>query len=122
MVQQTDSLVDGQALNLMTSGDDIALHVNPRDCEAGRPGCNANEHHVVRNSNIGGVWGAEERTGGLPLRHDVPFQLRITAGQHDFRITFEGDGSRGEFGGTGSFGLLHEGMVGPCAGWLRCVP
>jgi hypothetical protein len=115
------------ALNLVTSDGDIALHVNPRDCEEARSGCNANEHHVVRNSFLAGSWGTEERDGDLPLvsfsllsspwsvssglrfhlraacarclqRHDVPFQLRITAGQNDFRITFEGDGSRGEFG------------------------
>ena len=104
------------AVNLVTADGDIALHVNPRDCEAGHSGCMDNEHVVVRNSFLGGSWGTEERTGDLPLRHDVPFQLRITAGQSDFRITFEGDGSRGEFGGGGSFGLLHEGMECSSAG------
>ena len=110
------------ALNLVTSSGDIALHVNPRDCdgtiENGRPGedVGCGTATVVRNSLLGGSWGTEERGEPLPLLHDVPFQLRITAGPTDFRITFEGDGSRGEFGGTGSFGLIHEGMECSSAG------
>jgi hypothetical protein len=98
------------ALNFRDGNGDIALHINPRDCEEAHPGCNAGEHVVVRNSYLDGSWGTEERGGELPLRHDVMFQLRITAGRDDFRITIEGDGSRGEFGGQGSFGMIHEGM------------
>ena len=112
------------SLNLFTADGDNALHVNPRDCDA----CDANghatdahegprgsdggtsRHWVVRNSYIDGQWGEEELDGDLPLRHDVPFQLRVTADPTSFRVTFEGDGSRGQFGGTGTFGLLHEGM------------
>ena len=96
------------SVNLM-AGDDIALHVNPRDCGDGASGCGAGQRGVVRNTRAAGVWGAEERDGNLPLRHDTTFLMRITAGRTDFRITFEGEATSGEYGGTGTFGLLHEG-------------
>eukprot|EP01043_Picozoa_sp_COSAG02_P027199 COSAG02_NODE_1593_length_11778_cov_25.088792_6_plen_871_part_00 len=101
------------SVNLMTRDDDIALHVNPRDCVstgAAAGGCSLSPRgQVVRNTRVGGVWGSEERSGSLPLRHDSTFLLRITAGQTDYRITFEGESTAGEYGGTGTFGLLAEG-------------
>ena len=103
------------SLNLM-AGDDIALHVNPRDCGDGVSGCNPGERRVVRNTRAGGSWGTEETGGSLPIRHDATFLLRITAGQTDYRITFEGSGTNGEYGGTGTFGLLAEGMECSAAG------
>ena len=100
------------SVNLMTRDDDIALHVNPRDCVStgnANGGCSPGQRQVVRNTRVGGNWGAEERSGTLPLRHDSTFLLRITAGQTDYRITFEGESTAGEYGGTGTFGLLAEG-------------
>ena len=99
---------DRFSLNLV-AGDDIALHVNPRDCSADLPGCHDGERRVIRNTFSSGTWGTEETDGLLPIRHDTTFLLRITAGLTDFRITFEGDGTIGEYGGTGTFGLLAEG-------------
>eukprot|EP01048_Picozoa_sp_COSAG05_P024229 COSAG05_NODE_5601_length_1133_cov_1.170213_1_plen_207_part_10 len=93
------------------AGQEILLHVNPRDGSSP-----ASPRNVVLNSKFlpfSGPkhgWGTEQKVGSLPLRHNVPFQIRVTAGREDFRITFEGDGSVGQYGGTGQFGLLHKGM------------
>ena len=93
------------SLNFM-AGNDVALHVNPRDSyvTGGKTW-----KQVVRNTRVNGRWQKQEEDGQLPLRHDAPFKLRVTAGREDFRITFEGDGSVGDYGGTGSFGLYRKG-------------
>jgi hypothetical protein len=69
------------SLNLM-AGEDVALHVNPRDYG---DGANAVKR-VVRNTRSGGVWGPEETDGNLPIRHDTTFLLRITAGEKQAKL------------------------------------
>jgi hypothetical protein len=93
------------------AGNDIALHINPRDSYVTKSGkTSITWKSVVRNSRVNGHWQKQETDGTLPLRHDTTFKLRVTAGRTDFRITFEGDGSVGKYGGTGAFGLYKKGV------------
>ncbi|KAM6223445.1 galectin-4 [Rhynchocyon petersi] len=59
-----------------TSGD-VALHINPR----------MNEHAVVRNSNLNGSWGSEERNISYnPFAPGQFFDLSIRCGTDRFKV------------------------------------
>lgn len=46
-------------------GPDVVFHFNPR----------FNEQTTVRNSNLGGYWGPEEREGGFPFVQGQRFEV-----------------------------------------------
>lgn len=46
-------------------GPDVVFHFNPR----------FNEQTIVRNSNLGGYWGPEEREGGFPFVQGQRFEV-----------------------------------------------
>lgn len=46
-------------------GPDVVFHFNPR----------FNEQTIVRNSNLGGYWGPEEREGGFPFVQGRRFEV-----------------------------------------------
>lgn len=48
-------------------GPDVVFHFNPR----------FNEQTIVRNSNIDGCWGPEERGGGFPFVQGSRFEVVI---------------------------------------------
>nr|XP_020478519.1 galectin-5-like [Monopterus albus] len=62
-------------------GPDIAFHFNPR----------FNEQTVVRNSNLGGCWGPEERDGGFPFVRGQRFELKIRVESHAFKVSVDGN-------------------------------
>ncbi|XP_061916902.1 galectin-4-like [Entelurus aequoreus] len=70
------------SINLMASRTrDIALHVNPR----------LKEGVVVRNSLIGGRWGAEERQlSNNPFKEGQPFDVSIRCGKEGFKVFVNG--------------------------------
>lgn len=64
-------------VNLL-AGQDIAFHVSVR----------FDEKHVVRNSQQGGQWQAEEKEGKLPLDKDVAFDMTIVNEPFAFQLFF----------------------------------
>ncbi|KAM6033203.1 galectin-4 [Chlamydotis macqueenii] len=63
------------------AGGDILLHFNPR----------LGEGAVVRNSLVGGAWGAEERElPHNPLQRGCYFDLSIRCGNHRFKVFAQG--------------------------------
>eukprot|EP00992_Anisonema_acinus_P002335 TRINITY_DN10618_c0_g1_i2.p1 TRINITY_DN10618_c0_g1~~TRINITY_DN10618_c0_g1_i2.p1 ORF type:complete len:474 (-),score=115.81 TRINITY_DN10618_c0_g1_i2:75-1496(-) len=58
---------DNQAINLRDAAGNILFHFNPRPEEGA----------VVRNSQLDGAWGAEERDGGWPFRADTAATIEI---------------------------------------------
>lgn len=74
---------DGFGINL-SQGPNIspntALHFNPRFKES----C------IVRNSMLGGKWGAEERNGGLPIIKGKLFEIIIMTSPTSFLIAVNG--------------------------------
>ncbi|KAL7889151.1 hypothetical protein AOLI_G00014090 [Acnodon oligacanthus] len=61
-------------------GPDIVFHFNPR----------FPEQTVVRNSNLGGYWGPEEREGGFPFVHGRQFELKILVEADVFKVAVDG--------------------------------
>ncbi|NWQ98479.1 LEG4 protein, partial [Burhinus bistriatus] len=63
------------------AGGDVLLHFNPR----------LGEGVVVRNSLLGGDWGAEERDlPHNPFQRGRYFDLSIRCGNHRFKVFAEG--------------------------------
>ncbi|XP_058415458.1 galectin-5-like [Diceros bicornis minor] len=64
------------------SGNDIAFHLNIR----------FDENAVVRNTQINGSWGAEERSlsGKMPFTQGQSFSVWITCESHCLRVTVDG--------------------------------
>uniref|UniRef100_UPI0037E85039 galectin-3-like n=1 Tax=Semicossyphus pulcher TaxID=241346 RepID=UPI0037E85039 len=63
-------------------GNDIAFHINPRFCEAGK-------QVLVRNHKLGERWGPEERDlkpGPFPFALGSPFEMKILCSQEAFRV------------------------------------
>ncbi|XP_022819072.1 galectin-5-like isoform X2 [Spodoptera litura] len=58
---------NGFSLDLVCGSDEIAFHFNPR----------FGEQRIVRNSLLSGNWGAEERSGGMPLIKGEPFEAQF---------------------------------------------
>ncbi|XP_070834627.1 galectin-3 [Chaetodon trifascialis] len=61
-------------------GPDIVFHFNPR----------FNEQTIVRNSNLGGCWGPEEREGGFPFVQGRRFELKILVEEEMFKVAVDG--------------------------------
>lgn len=61
-------------------GSDIVFHFNPR----------FNEQTIVRNSNLGGCWGPEEREGGFPFVQGRRFELKILVEDDMFKVAVDG--------------------------------
>ncbi|XP_063040418.1 galectin-3 isoform X1 [Engraulis encrasicolus] len=61
-------------------GEDVVFHFNPR----------FPEEQVVRNSNLGGYWGPEERDGGFPFVPGRQFELKILVEQDCFKVAVDG--------------------------------
>lgn len=49
-----------------------------------------NEGCIVRNHNVNGSWGTEERGGGLPIHPGRHFRITIDAGGSEFIIRIDG--------------------------------
>ncbi|XP_034555875.1 galectin-3-like isoform X2 [Notolabrus celidotus] len=63
-------------------GNDIAFHINPRFCEAGK-------QVLVRNHKLGERWGPEERElkpGPFPFALGSPFEMKIMCTKDSFRV------------------------------------
>ncbi|XP_061599765.1 galectin-3 [Cololabis saira] len=61
-------------------GSDVVLHFNPR----------FHEQTVVRNSNLGGYWGPEEREGDFPFVPGRRFELKILVEENMFKVAVDG--------------------------------
>lgn len=61
-------------------GPDVVFHFNPR----------FNEQTIVRNSNLGGYWGPEEREGGFPFVQGQRFELKILVEEDMFKVAVDG--------------------------------
>jgi len=68
-------------INLMSNGNDIAMHVSIR----------FDEKHVVRNSFQSGNWQAEEKEGKFPLEKDIAFDAIIVNEPYAFQVFFNGN-------------------------------
>ena len=66
-------------VDFFTASGQIALHINPR----------FDQNCIVRNTDRGG-WGAEERSGGFPFRHNTPFEMVIIAESDHFKVSING--------------------------------
>ncbi|XP_069459027.1 galectin-9 isoform X4 [Ovis canadensis] len=66
----------------LRSGSDIAFHLNPR----------FNENAVVRNTQINGSWGSEERSlpRGMPFFRGQSFSVWIVCEGHCFKVAVDG--------------------------------
>jgi glutaredoxin len=68
------------SVNLKTKDGQIALHFNPR----------FDEKAIVRNSQLAGAWGNEEREGKLPLQKQKAFDLTIHNESYSFQVFIDG--------------------------------
>ncbi|XP_023691736.1 galectin-3 [Paramormyrops kingsleyae] len=59
---------------------DVAFHFNPR----------FNERIIVRNTNVGGEWGPEEREGLFPFDEGRRFELKILVEEDMFKVAVDG--------------------------------
>ncbi|KAM4625596.1 galectin-3 isoform 2-T2 [Polymixia lowei] len=62
-------------------GQDVVFHFNPR----------FHEQTIVRNSNLGGCWGPEEREGGFPFAQGRRFELKILVEEDMFKVAVDGN-------------------------------
>ncbi|KAB5515276.1 hypothetical protein PHYPO_G00250340 [Pangasianodon hypophthalmus] len=61
-------------------GADIVFHFNPRFFE----------QTIVRNSNLSGYWGPEEREGGFPFVQGQRFELKILVEEDVYKVAVDG--------------------------------
>ncbi|KAF7201282.1 galectin-3-like, partial [Nothobranchius furzeri] len=61
-------------------GSDVVFHFNPR----------FHEQTIVRNSNLGGYWGPEEREGPFPFVEGRRFELKILVEEDMFKVAVDG--------------------------------
>uniref|UniRef100_A0A8C5E6Y0 Galectin n=1 Tax=Gouania willdenowi TaxID=441366 RepID=A0A8C5E6Y0_GOUWI len=61
-------------------GSEVVFHFNPR----------FNEQTVIRNSNLGGYWGPEERDGPFPFVQGRRFELKILVEEDMFKVAVDG--------------------------------
>ncbi|XP_076156769.1 galectin-3 isoform X2 [Alosa pseudoharengus] len=61
-------------------GEEVVFHFNPR----------FPEQTIVRNSQLGGYWGPEERDGGFPFIQGRQFELKILVEQDCFKVAVDG--------------------------------
>ncbi|KAK5857984.1 hypothetical protein PBY51_011188 [Eleginops maclovinus] len=61
-------------------GSDVVFHFNPR----------FPEQTIVRNSNLGGCWGPEERDGHFPFAQGRRFELKILVEEDYFKVAVDG--------------------------------
>lgn len=61
-------------------GQDVVFHFNPR----------FQEQTIVRNSNLAGHWGPEEREGGFPFAQGRRFELKILVEEDMFKVAVDG--------------------------------
>jgi len=66
-------------IDLVNNNNQIALHINPR----------FNEGCIVRNSELGS-WGAEERSGGLPMTRGAAFEVIILVENDKYKVAING--------------------------------
>ncbi|XP_030637883.1 beta-galactoside-binding lectin-like [Chanos chanos] len=78
------------AINVGHSGEEIALHVNPRFDAHG------DQRAIVCNSYQGGNWCEEQRDGAFPFNQGEEFKVKITFTSEEFLITLP-DGSEIHF-------------------------
>nr|XP_049707947.1 galectin-4 [Helicoverpa armigera] len=64
----------------LQSGADVAFHINPR----------FDQMEIVRNTLSAGVWGEEERSGGMPLCRGGNFDMLIASDEECFRVAING--------------------------------
>ncbi|KAI5108344.1 galectin-3 isoform X1 [Silurus meridionalis] len=61
-------------------GTDVVFHFNPR----------FSEQTIVRNSNLSGYWGPEERDGGFPFIQGQQFELKILVEDDVYKVALDG--------------------------------
>ncbi|KAK2896951.1 hypothetical protein Q8A67_011439 [Cirrhinus molitorella] len=61
-------------------GHDVVFHFNPR----------FHENTIVRNTQLGGCWGPEEREGGFPFVQGRQFELKILVETDGFKVAVDG--------------------------------
>ncbi|MCJ8750183.1 hypothetical protein PDJAM_G00259660 [Pangasius djambal] len=61
-------------------GADVVFHFNPR----------FSEQTIVRNSNLSGYWGPEEREGGFPFIPGRQFELKILVEEDVYKVAVDG--------------------------------
>lgn len=61
-------------------GSDVVFHFNPR----------FSEQTIIRNSNLGGCWGPEERDGHFPFGQGRRFELKILVDEDCFKVAVDG--------------------------------
>uniref|UniRef100_A0A672SJC1 Galectin n=1 Tax=Sinocyclocheilus grahami TaxID=75366 RepID=A0A672SJC1_SINGR len=59
---------------------DVVFHFNPR----------FHENTIVRNTQLGGCWGPEEREGGFPFVQGRQFELKILVETDGFKVAMDG--------------------------------
>ncbi|XP_072313641.1 galectin-3 [Eucyclogobius newberryi] len=64
----------------LMKGSDVVFHLNPR----------FPENTIVRNSNLGGFWGPEEREGPFPFVPGQRFELKILVEEDMFKVAVDG--------------------------------
>lgn len=62
-------------------GSDVVFHLNPR----------FHEQTIVRNSNLGGCWGPEEREAMFPFVQGRRFELKILVEEDSFKVAVDGN-------------------------------
>uniref|UniRef100_A0A8C5AJD8 Galectin n=1 Tax=Gadus morhua TaxID=8049 RepID=A0A8C5AJD8_GADMO len=61
-------------------GSDVVFHFNPRMAE----------QTIVRNTNLGGRWGPEERDGDFPFAPGRQFELKVLVEEDSFKVAVDG--------------------------------
>lgn len=75
---------------------DILLHLNPR----------FSQRQIVRNARFNGVWGSEEKQGGMGLTKNRRFVLQILVEHHQYSVKID-DKLYCTFGHRGHLGLAN---------------